>query len=273
MKTYLCLLSLCFNCFCFAQNLRSLGSESTALANSTVSYSHLFVQHINPALLTSNAGFSFGANYSNKFLMKELQFQQVQLNRSYEKSSFGLALSYLGSSLQQNLQFKLGYALKLNETFSMGVNLKYAYLNVNRSEFLLHKVNADLGLHYIVNDKIDLGASLINMCRPKLSETESLQSLRAMYFGIKYKLTEASGVLLQLNNYSTYGFSVNSGIYCSLNSQFKIMFGLDLNNWSFSGGMWFRFKRVCCVLSFKHHATLGISPDFNFEYKSKVDVE
>jgi len=101
------------------------GSRSASMGNSSVTLSDVWSTHHNQAGLAGLTKPTIGFHHENRFIVKEYGLQSLAFVLPTNSGNFGISLSYFGYSKYNESKIGLGYAKKLSDKISFGVQLDY----------------------------------------------------------------------------------------------------------------------------------------------------
>ena len=268
MKTYLTLLGCCITLISTSQINREYGADIHALAGNSVAYHSPFASMKNPSLATLQTDISLSVSYSNKFLLKELQAQSLQLHLPIKKSvqhqCFVFGIRHFGHSLYRDIRFNLGYAMELSERLSLGVQLNYLYLAIGQGDFIRHKLSGDMGLHYQLNEKTRLGMSVLHLNEPRIDLFLDAGYRSTILLGAVHELSEGIEVLGQIEKSNTHPYVLASGIRYQAHEKLELLAGIRFPTWEYALGFSYRNSWYKLICAFRFAQQLSGSPSSSF---------
>src|ERR1700752_3541270 len=110
----------------FAADNYPVGARSAGVANASVTFSDLWSAYHNQAGLAYLNDAAAGVYFENKFLISELSLKGFAAAIPTRKAgTFALSATMFVGSLYNEKKAGIGYAKKLSEVFSAGVQLDY----------------------------------------------------------------------------------------------------------------------------------------------------
>lgn len=268
MKTYLTLLGCCITLLSTSQINREYGADVNALAGNSVAFNSPFASMKNPALATLQEDVSFAVSYSNKFLLKELQAQSLQLHLPIENTvhhqCFVFGIRHFGHSLYRDIRFNLAYAMELSEQLSLGVQLNYLYLAIGQGDFKRHKLSGDIGLHYQLNEQTRLGLSVLHLNEPRIDPFLDAGYRSTIIMGGAHELSTGVEVLGQIKKTNSQPYVGAVGFRYKAHKKVELLAGISFSTWEYALGFSYRkswFKLIC---AFGYSQQLTWSPSSSF---------
>lgn len=211
---------------------------------------------------------TFGAYVENKLLTKELSYKAIAASLPLSNGSFGICAGRFGYNLFNDNKIGLSYSKLLGKNISMGVQFNYYYTNIAEGYGTKSAISANLGIIANLTEKLQLGTSIINPTKAKLSDYQDERYPTLIIMGFSYDFSGKVVFGAQVDKSMTSPATVRSGIeYQPMDILYlragistgptvsTFGFGLFLNNFQFDFASSFH-----SVLGFSPHVSLLFSP-------------
>jgi len=268
-KTLLFILCMVFATAGFSQGWMPQGARSSALGNASVGLVDLFSFHHNPGALGFMKTGGAAVTYENRYLLRELQSQGFVVAQPIKTGVLSLGGQFYGHEQFRTTRIGGGYSMQLSDNFSAGVQLNYMNLRLDPFYGVRHALTAEFGMLLKVNDKLNLGFSILNLGRTQLSEFQDDRFSTIMRLGASYKISEHLILVTEISKDITYATRLRGGMEFSPNNQFYLRMGAQGAPVEFSGGMGMKWDRLMLDLGTNYHQVLGWTPSisilFHFE--------
>lgn len=253
----------------FSQGWQPMGARSNSLGNASVCLDDVWAFHHNPGATAGITKIGAGISYENRFLLKELQSQGLVVAVPMKKG----VLTFGGQSFGYN-QFRtyktgVGYALKLADFISAGVQMNYNAVRI--SGYGSHQtVTAEAGVLAKISDYWSIGFSVFNISRNKLSNYMEDRYSSVMRFGTSYKLSKSVLLLAEAEKQVEYALRIKTGVEYLPMENLYIRGGFATAPIEFSFGFGYAFKGVYKLdFGTSYHQILGWSPHTSFTVQLK----
>jgi hypothetical protein len=242
----------------FNQNFSSTGAKSLSLQNATVALRDVWSYFTNPAAVNFSQGLQVGFCYENKFLLQELQNQSFVLQSNVKKGKVSFGYQTSGFSLYRFSSFGGGYALKLSDILSFGINLNYQNIRI-QGYTPENRLVSDIGVLVQLNSKIDFGCSIFSLGRkPNAQSGFAYPSLRS---GIKYQVNERLIYLVELQKSILNKLQFKTALEYTQGKNIRFRGGVDLVSKEFSFGVGTVLAKVWMFdFGTRWNTILGFSP-------------
>lgn len=239
----------------------SLGNGGVALSDEAS------VIGLNPSGLGFLNKKEIQASWSELFGLKELSSGDFYLVYPFRKINLGLGYNIFGKKdyYQENiLSFALGY--RLGERVSVGSNLKYMNVSFTPSYGSYSIWGIDGGVSFKFNKKIQIGASIQNINKPRMFKNSS-DIPRVWKAGISLFPFENVILLLDFEKESGYGYSIHFGQEIKILKQLDLRFGIETEEPRYGFGTGFEIERIKIDYAYLSHPNLGGSHKVSFSVR------
>lgn len=153
-----------------AQFTDVMGSRANGMGGSALLETNAWASFNNPAALAMDTGNQIAGNYANSYLLPEIGTSALAAKFSSGTRAFGIGLSSFGYSEFRSNTLQASYAMKLDEHFSMGVNLGLRYLQLGDIYGQSFSPTASLGMMIYINEELSFAALLKDPFNFKIDE-------------------------------------------------------------------------------------------------------
>jgi hypothetical protein len=134
-----------------------------------------------------------------------------------------------------------------------------------------HTLTAEFCMLLKVNDKINIGYSVLNLGRAQLSEFQDDRFSTILRLGASYQISQHLLLVTELSKDITYAARLRGGMEYSPNEQFYLRIGVQGAPVEFSGGFGMKWDRLMLDLGTNYHQILGWTPSISmlFHFQSQ----
>lgn len=251
----------------YGQNFYSSGARSGSLANSTVALCDGWSYFYNPGALGNLKKTEVGMGYENRFLLKELQVQNIFYAQPLKKGVVSLGTTLYGLDIYRSSRVGLGYALQLLENLYAGIQMNYQSIQFCSNYKGVRTITAEAGLYIKINESWKLGISIFNIGRAKFSRDFDERLSTVMKIGSHYQLSEFVGITMEAEKNVNYLLRLKSGVEYSPIKKMFFRVGVATQPMEYTFGFGYRFPHIQLDLGSAYHQLLGWSPHFSLSYK------
>lgn len=255
-------LSLC----AYGQGWNPVGARSNALCGASVTLNDVWAVHQNPGAVGQIKSFSAGIYYDSRFLTKELQNQALAVAVPIKKGVIMGGAQLFGYEQYKHMRYGVGYALQLTEHFSAGVQGNIQQLKFNSNYGSSFNATAEAGFLATISDKWNIGFSITNIGRQRISELEDRFN-SVMRFGTSYSPTKSVKCIAEIQKDVIYPFSFKGAIEYKPIDAFSVRLGAQTGPTNFAFGFGYETKIITIDLGTKYHQQLGWTPCFGLNYQ------
>lgn len=252
--------------FGFAQGWNPVGARSQSLANASVCLTDVWAFHHNPGALAYIDKTSVGLSYENRFTLKELQTQGFVVAHPLKKGVLSVGGQFYGYQLYRSTRIGLGYSMLLTEKLAAGVQINYQGLRISDygSQGTL---SGEIGLLAKINDEINIGFSIFNANRAKLSSFQDDRYSTYLRLGLSYKLSSKVMLLAEAEKEVQSQIRPKGAIEYEVVKNFKLRLGAAGNPTELTFGIGYAFaKGFQLDAGSAWHQILGWSPHVGLTY-------
>jgi hypothetical protein len=254
-----------------AQGAMPSGARSGGMLNASTTINDNWSYFNNPGALGKVASISAGISYENRYLLSDLQRQSLAIAVPTKFGVFSVGAIHQGNATYKNFRSGLGYAMKLADHFSAGVQFNYQGLHLPNYYGSSHTVTAEAGILVNINPKWNFGASLFNLGQNKLSEFKDDRYNTTLRIGAGFLPSKSVTILAEIWKDIDGPVSFKGALEYEAFKNFNLRLGVGNQPTAFAFGFGYRWKEFSIDLATAYHQVLGFSPQLSFTYeKSKA---
>lgn len=209
-----------------------------------------------------------GAYYQQHWLSSDLAMQGLAFALPVGKGCFAASASSFGSGgLFNEKQFGLAYAMKLSETFRVGVQLDYLNLRFGENYGSTNAITAEAGIQAKLSDHLWIGAHLYNPNQAKLGGPYDEKAPTVFGAGLGYTFNEQVLLCAQAEKDIERGEQYRVGIEYRPVKTLFVRTGISTGPTQAHFGAGVRVKTFEIDLAVAARSQLGITPMFNLNYR------
>lgn len=238
-----------------------LGAGGTAVARNDIFSGYYNVAN---ASLLEKSG--LGGTFLNQFSMSEYASAYVAGVKKMETSAVGFTLSTQLNQVVRENRAQAFFSKKINEQFYAGVGINVHQLGVPNSAYRNNIFGTfNLGISYLVSEKLQIGFSTFNPNRTKLAENFGERTMSQTRAGFSLQLDQNLIWLTDFILSSEMPLNVATGIELNQKS-FLFRGGFATLNRQLSFGFGFEKGGVKMDVGTMYHPVLGFSPALTVQY-------
>lgn len=218
--------------------------KAEALSNCVTALPKKDAVFVNPAAISSNTNFSVSAQLFN--YVEDIQYKQIRFLKSFRIGNIAFSYTFLdygkylittvsdkqggssGTIENKSSSLHLTYAKKINK-FNLGITAKYI-----QDKLYLHRAEQyalDIGVQYVLNSRLSLGASSSNISLTKASYvTQKADMRRIDRLGLAYSpslFRKSSTVYFDLINLNEESIKFAIGASLKLHDKLSLYLGKE----------------------------------------------
>lgn len=257
----------------YSQGWQPVGARSNSLANATVADVDTWSYYHNPGALGYMQKASVGISYENRFALKELQTQGLVYVQPLKVGVLSVGLQTFGYKVYRSDRFGIGYALKLHEKISMGVQLNYQDVWIRGYDYV-GTVTAEIGLLAQITKDLTIGFSVLNLNRAKVADFANDRFGTYIRLGLKYNVSDIVNIYVEAEKEFTSKIHPKVAVDYQVVKDFYIRVGGSYNPAEVTFGFGYNFKfglRLDAGSAWTQF--LGWSPHAGLTYNFKKKVK
>ncbi|PKR80827.1 hypothetical protein CW751_08655 [Brumimicrobium salinarum] len=265
MKSLLILILALFSASALqAQGWLSQGARVGAMANNGVTLIDAFSFHHNPGALGFVDKGTAGISYESRYALKELQSQSVAAAVPLKVGVISAGGQFYGYETYRTTRAGLGYSMKLSNKISAGVQINYLSTRLDPYYGVKHGVSAEFGALAKLNDRINLGFSVVNIGRAELSEFKNDRYGTILRLGISYQLLDELLLVGEIEQEINFDTRLRAGIEYHPIDLIYIRAGVQGAPMDFAFGFGLKYQRLKLDLATQYNQVLGWTPAASF---------
>ena len=218
----------------------------------------------NQASLANNNSFSFGFNYENRFIIKELGTRSAGMTIPAGKASLGAVYSHFGYTDFKREMTGLACGMKLSDKISAGVQVDYFSERTSGEYSNNQSVTCETGLLVTPSENIRIGIHLFNPVPNSIRKTYLPTTLRVgagtdlsklLFAGVEAEMSSGSRLIIR------------TGFEYEATKNLWLRGGFSTNNSSFSFGLGYLAKIAQIDIGFATHEKLGVTSSVSIVFK------
>lgn len=265
--TYLFLFFFYSTFSAFAQTEGNSGARSAGMGNASVCLTDVWSNFNNQAGLGFIKQTSVGANYENRFGMKELSTKSVAAATPVKGGVFGVNVSSFGYTLYHENKYGLAFGKSFGEFLSAGIQMDYLSYNIAEGYGNKGFLTAEMGILAKPMKNLIIGAHLFNPTRTKLATYNNEKIPTLMNLGVNYIFSEKVFVAVEIEKDIDHKPSVKVGTEYHPIKEFYLRAGVSSNPSQPAFGFGLDLKNFKLDVSAQFHSVLGFSPQFGLSYR------
>ncbi len=238
------------------------------MGNTGVAFTDVWSMYNNLGALAFIHSNTVGFSYQNSFEISELSTASGVAALKFKRSAAGVNVSSFGFDQYQELTVGGNYAMQLNESFGIGVQLNYFSINYGTEGYSsIESYNVALGLYSKVNDKLSLGASAYNINYYQIDDKPEQFMPLTLRFGAAYKFSGSFNSTLEVQKMLEQKARVRMGIEYLPVSKVAIRSGFQTSPLEYSFGLGYRSEKFHIDIASMQHNVLGFSPNASMSFQ------
>ncbi len=248
---------------------RPLGANYKAMGNVGVIKSDLWSVFHNQAGLADVQTMAIGANFENKYGIKELNYSALAFALPTKNGTFGLSYSYFGYPKYYENKVGLAFGKKLWQKVSAGIQLDYFNTKIYEQYGSGGLFTAEIGIQIEPVENFFVGAHAFNPLRISYNTYNQEALPSALKLGIGYLFSEKVLFAVEVESSFDEGTNFKSGLEYQAVDKFFLRVGINTNPATYHFGLGYQFQVLLADLAFSHHQVLGYSTNISLRYLFK----
>lgn len=257
----------------FAQGWMPQGARSAGISHASVTMIDLFSFHHNPAALAYLESGGAAVSYEARFLLREFQTQSFVIASPVNNGMISFGGQFYGYEAFRTNRVGGGYSILLSDNLAAGVQLNYMSLRLDPFYGVRHSFSGEVGMLAQLNDQIDLGFSVFNIGRARLSDFNDDRFATLLRLGVGIKVMEELKLYSEIAQEVTEQTSIRFGVEYQPNEILYIRCGAQGGPVAFSFGSGLNMNQFSVELATGYDQILGWTPSaaflWHFNNKSK----
>lgn len=247
-----------------------VGARSAGIANASVTFSDVWSSFHNQAGLAQLKNMTAGAYFENKFLVSDLSLKSIALAIPASKiGTFAFNATMYGGNLYNEKKAGIGYAKKLGDKFSAGVQLDYLSTYIAENYGTRSSFAVEIGILAEPLKNLKLGAHVFNPNRAKVATYADERVPSIIRFGASYKFSEKILISAEEEKDIDQKSVFKAGLEYHVVDALFLRGGISSNPSLSTFGFGLKIGQVVIDLASSWHQQLGFSPQFSMGYVFK----
>jgi hypothetical protein len=214
-------------------------------------------------------GTGAGFGFENRFLLKELMYEQVGLALPMKAGTFGLMVNRFGNNQYSELKAGLSYARKFGKHFSVGVQLDYFRIQIMDDYGNKNLLSCEIGLIYLADKHLTLGLQLQNPVPVSITVHPPEQLPAVICLGLSYRFSGSFLTAIEAEKDLENPITIRGGAEYHFARPAYARIGLSTGPFSFTFGFGLEFGKLRIDMASGYHQELGFSPSGSVVYSFK----
>jgi hypothetical protein len=253
----------------YSQGWIPTGARSGGLLNASTTLTDNWSYFNNPGALGKLETIGAGVTYESRYLLADLQRQSLAVAIPTKLGVFSVGAFNQGSAEYRNFRSGVGYALKLAEHFSAGVQINYQGLRLPDYYGKSNTVTAEFGVLLNVTEKWDFGFAVFNLGQNKLSEFKNDRYNTTLRLGTAYNPSKQVKVISEVWKDVDGPISFKGALEYEPFKQFHFRLGAGNKPTALAFGFGYKWKEFSLDIATAYHQVLGWSPQISFTYETR----
>lgn len=209
-----------------------------------------------------------GAYYQQHWLSNDLSMQGLAFALPVGKGCFAASGNSFGSGgLYTEQQFGIAYAMKLSDSFRVGVQLDYLSMRFGENYGSTNAITVEAGLQAKLSDHLWIGAHLYNPNQAELGGPYEEKAPTVFGAGLGYTFNDQVLLSAQADKDIERGEQYRVGIEYRPAKALFVRTGISTGPTQAHFGAGVRVKTFEIDLAVAARSQLGITPMFNLNYR------
>ncbi|MBL0045473.1 MAG: hypothetical protein IPP33_14100 [Flavobacteriales bacterium] len=245
-----------------------VGARFAGMGHASITLTDLWSVRGNQAGLAGLEHPVAGGYYQRHWLASDLSMQGLAFAIPVGKGCFGVSANSFGTGdLFSEKQFGLAYAMKLSETFRVGVQLDYLNLRFGEGYGSTNAITAQAGIQAKLNKSLWIGAHIYNPNQAKLGGPYDEKAPTIFGGGLGYTFNEQVLLAAQVEKDIDRGEQYRVGIEYRPAKALFLRTGVSTGPVQAHFGAGVRVKTIEIDMAVAARSQLGITPMFNLNYR------
>lgn len=245
------------------------GGRSLAMGGTSVAQCDFWSLCNNQAGTAWLKGAGLGLNFENRFLLKELMYQQLGFALPSKAGTFGLFASRFGTNQYSEIKAGLSYARKFGKHFSVGIQLDYIRIQILNDYGSKNLLSCEIGLIYQSDQHLTIGVQLLNPVPVKITAHPREQLPSVICIGLSYRFSNNFLAAIEAEKDLENPLALSAGAEYHFAKPAYARIGISTSPMSFTFGFGLEFGKIKFDMASGYHQSLGFSPSGSIIYSFK----
>jgi hypothetical protein len=203
---------------------------------------------------------SAGLSFENRFLLRELMYEDIGLAVPVKAGTFSITVHRFGTAQYNEMKAGLGYSRKFGGHFSAGVQLDYLRIHIGEGYGNKNLVSCEAGLMYRADRRLTVGLHFLNPVPVKITDHPAEQLPSVFCTALSYSFSESFLAPVEAEKDIAPPPVFRAGAEYRILHSFRTMLGISTGPAAFSFGFGLESGRLDIELASEYHPSLGFSP-------------
>jgi len=218
----------------------------------------------NQATLADNNTYSFGFNYENRFLIKDLGTRSAALTIPAGKASIGAVYSHFGNNDFKRDMTGLACGMHLSDMIDAGVQIDYLSERTFGEYSNIQLLTCETGLIITPSEKTRIGIHLLNPVPNSIRKISLPTTLRA---GVGINLSKLLFAAVEAEMSTKSKLNIKTGFEYDAGKKVWLRGGFRTADNAFSFGLGYLLKISQIDIGFVTHEKLGVTSSVSMIFK------
>lgn len=242
------------------------GARSASMAGASVTLVDAFSTTNNVGALGLVDQYHMAVAYESRFFLPEAAMKSVTVATPLGDGTLGLVGHTYGYAGYANNRVGLGYARKLADFISLGVQLDYVQFRMGDIYGSRSALVGEVGLLVMPSEHIRLGAHIYNPTRTKLADFANERIPTSLRIGGQYIFSEKVSAVMEVDKSIDYPVNLKSAVEYSPAKSVFLRVGYATAQTSYGFGCGFLWKGFVVDMAASWNQNLGYSSSLSLGY-------
>ncbi len=244
------------------------GGRAASLSGAAITLEDSWSVFHNQAGLTNVKGFTAGAFFQNRFLIKELGDRGVFAATKFRSGTFAFSYQSFGYQAFNQSRVGIAYAMPLSENFSVGLQMNYHSLRIAEGYGISRGFSAEGGFLYKLNKNLHIAGHIENINRSRLSEFNDERMPSVLTLGAHYIFSEKVKLICQARQVTAQRVNIVGAIEYDIAESIVVRAAGGANPTASSFGFGWKNKFLRADVAASYNSILGFSPQISLTYSA-----
>ena len=242
------------------------GGRGYALSGATATKTDVWSATNNVGALGLQNQFALGVAYESRFFLPQTGLRSMALVAPIGSGTFSLVGHQFGHSSYQDSRVGLGFARKLNEYISLGVQINYVNVRLGDIYGSRSALAAEIGLLIMPRDNLKFAFTAYNPNRAKLADFDDERLPSTLSLAGEYEFSEKVSATVQLDKDLDLPLNIITAIEYEPVERFAIRTGFATAQGTMSFGFGYEWNKINFDVAARWQQNLGFNSAFSLSY-------
>ncbi len=245
------------------------GARSQAMGQTSVALCDFWSLSNNQAGTAWLKSISAGLSFENRFLVKELMYEQLGFALPTMAGTFGLFAGRFGNTQYSEIKAGLSYARKFGKHFAVGIQLDYFRIQITDDYGNKNLLSCEIGLMYQADKHLSIGVQVLNPVPVAITAHPREQLPSIICIGLSYRFSDNFLTTVESEKDLENPLAFRAGVEYHFARPAYARIGISTSPMSFSFGFGLEFGKLKFDMASGYHQALGFSPSGSIIYSFK----